>query len=170
MKGIFNRILFVVALFLAAGQVNADGLRVVRSSVFPGMGQLGDDQKVRGLVYMVGEIALLTMTVEEVARSNSYARATEYLKIQYNYFDSTTEQHAITRNKWMEASDKSKQAQLMSLGLAAASAGWWAWNIIDALLFAPAGTDDISVITNIRDNLAVTTDGRQTGLSYRINF
>jgi hypothetical protein len=158
MKGIMRRVAVIAVLMMVVvGQVHADGLRVVRSCIFPGMGQLGDDQKVRGLVYLIGEVGLLSGAIGEIAKSNSYARSTEYFNLQYTYFDSTIEQHSQTRTDWVAAEKKSKDTKLYAMAFAGGAAVWWVWNIVDAMIFAPAAKDN-AYLSDIRDNLVMTTN------------
>ena len=131
-----------VGIFLLAGLLLQQGNaaefdRVFKSAVFPGMGQLGDDQTVKGLSFMGAEVLLITMGTHEWSKWTSYTRDTEYLSVKY-VLDSTYALKRNTHEKWKESYDNSDKAQLMMMGYFAGAGLCYALNILDAVLFPPA--------------------------------
>jgi hypothetical protein len=159
----------VLAAGLAVQVSAAEFGRVVRSVAFPGMGQLGDQQTGRGLLYMVGEIALLSVTVDQIVRKAAYDRATEYDAVRVDLAQ-TYEEKLYYLADWDEMNDKSEQAAMLTYVFGGAAAVWWAWNIVDALLFAPKDKEEAGVYENIRDNTKVAVGRDRAELSYKIDF
>ncbi|MBD3239248.1 MAG: hypothetical protein GF331_01580 [Chitinivibrionales bacterium] len=162
---------FVVGMLVAIMAVAApaaDVGRVLRSSVFPGMGQLGDDQTARGLLYMGGEILLLSLTVDQVVRKAAFDRSTEYLKAE---MDTATvyENKYELEQQWIETIEDSDRAQMLSIAFGASAAVWWAWNIIDAIMFAPKSGDE-ALLRRIKKNTVVSVGLDKAQVSYLIDF
>jgi hypothetical protein len=135
----------IVALLSGSGR-GADLGRTVKSAVFPGMGQLGDGQKLKGLLFMAGEVVLLSMTVDQFTKSRTYAFETDRLRIEYG-FGGTYSQIQSIHSRWNSYYDKAEKARIntaLFLGLAGAC---WGLNIADAILFAPVKQEeDVSLL------------------------
>jgi len=145
-----------------------DGGRLLKSVVFPGMGQLGDDQVFRGLAYMTLETVCLSLMFGEVSKRESFARETEYLQVKYQMADTYEEREAEYVN-WQNAFDKSAASQTMVIVYGGAAGVVWAWNIVDALLFAPKDRES-SLYRTIRENTLVSVTPEKALLSYRVTF
>jgi hypothetical protein len=146
----------------------ADVGRVLRSSVFPGMGQLGDDQTGRGLLYMAGEIALLSLTVDQIVRKAAADRSTEYYKVKVAN-EPNFERMKELEAEWDQAVEDSERAQLLTYVFAGTSLLWWAWNIVDAIVFAPRENEG-ALMHTIRENTVVAVGLDKAQLAYKINF
>ena len=148
----------------------ADAARVVRSVAFPGMGQLGDNQTARGLLYMAGEIALLSMTVDQIVRKAAYDRATEYDSVRVSMATTYEEKDYYTKD-WQDMYDKSGRAATLTYVFGGAAAVWWVWNIVDAIVFAPKHADgEQGALDRIRDNTTVCISRDKAQVSYRFAF
>lgn len=158
--------LLIACLSMSASA--ADVGRVLRSSAFPGMGQLGDGQKARGLLYMSGEILLLSLTVDRIVKKAAYDRETEYLQVKLGLAQSYDEKVELTE-KWQEAYDASGQAAILSYAFAGGAVLLWAWNIIDAVVLAPAASED-ALLQKVKENTTVAVGFDKAQVSYRIDF
>jgi hypothetical protein len=147
----------------------ADAGRVIRSVAFPGMGQLGDNQLGRGVLYMGGEIVLLSFTVDMLVRKAACDRATEYDSVKVNLAQ-TYEEKKKYYDDWVEMNDKSDQAAMLTYVFGGAAAVWWAWNIVDAFLFEPKDKEEAKIYRNIKDNTTVSLRSDKAEISYRITF
>jgi hypothetical protein len=164
-----NSVVGVLMICLAWSAGAADGGRVLRSVVFPGMGQLGDGQTVKGLLYMGGGVALLSMTIGQVASKTASDRDTEYLRVQWDNATSYEEKVEI-REEWDQAIENSERAQLLSLAFGGGAAVWWVWNVLDAAIFAPKKSEDQTLIRRIRDNTLVAVGKDEAQVIYRVSF
>lgn len=126
----------MVVLWVAGGALAADPGRVLKSVVFPGMGQLGDNQTIKGLSFMAAEVVLITVSVGQFSRASAYARETEFREIEYD--TASTYEEKVRRDRFWrdayESNDRSKKMGVMFAGLAVTC---WGLNIFDAILFAP---------------------------------
>jgi hypothetical protein len=136
--------IFLAAVLLLRGSDGADFGRVFKSACFPGMGQLGDDQVIKGLTLMGVEVVALTMATQEWSRYTAYTRETEYLSVKYD-LDSTYALKKKTHEKWGEAYDKSGKANMYMYGYFAAAGVCYLLNLADAVLFPPAARDEAPV-------------------------
>jgi hypothetical protein len=158
----------VVIACMAASVPAADVGRALRSSVFPGMGQLGDDQMGRGLLYMAGEIALLSLTVDQIVKKAAADRSTEYFQVKVanepNY-----ERKKDLESQWDQAIDDSEKSQMLTYVFGGTALLWWAWNIVDAIAFAPRDNEE-ALIRKIKDNTVVAVGLDRAQLAYKIDF
>lgn len=160
--------LWLVAV--APGQSVADDGRVFRSIVFPGMGQLGDGQTVKGLAFMASEVVLLSFTFSELSHSQAYAQETYALKVQYELAGSYEEKKRMGTN-WTNSYNNFNDAQTRLMIFGGLSLACWALNIADALLFAPAETEDeTSLVRSVYQNLAFNGDLSKLNVSYTLSF
>jgi hypothetical protein len=155
-------------LLSAAGASAADPGRVLRSSVWPGMGQLGDGQTVKGLSIMAGEAVLLSLTIANFSKASAYARETEYLSIQYE-IDSTYSARVQTDRAWRETDDAYGRRYGMGIVFGGLAGLWWGLNIVDALFFPPRGEAQAS-LDRIRDNTEVAISPEHAGVRYTVTF
>ena len=130
--------------------------RFVQSLAFPGMGQLGDEQVIKGLSIMGAEVLLLTMTFDQVGKYTAYSRDTRYLKVQFNMAETYDEKVGYYEN-WEDSYSKSQTAWNQIWLYGGLAAGWWVLNLVDALLFAPVAHGPAD--TNGGETSATTTSG-----------
>jgi hypothetical protein len=164
-------VIALVCALLAPAQA-ADKGRIVKSAVFPGMGQLGDGQVVKGLLIMGGEAALLSAMFGQMSRMSSYAFETKRLDVVYRIggeYDSV----ATTYGDWKDAYDRSQKAQTGTIVFGVVAAAWWVLNVVDAWLLAPkkiSNEDENSFLNTMRKNtrVAVTRTGAQ--VTYALEF
>ncbi len=158
----------VLVAIMAMSVPAADVGRVLRSSAFPGMGQLGDNQMGRGLLYMGGEILLLSLTVDQVVRKAALDRSTEYFAVEMDTAVSY-EDKAEIEQRWNEAIEESEQAQTLAIAFGLSAAVWWAWNIVDAIIFDPT-QDEEALLRRIKKNTVVAVGLEKAQVSYHIDF
>jgi hypothetical protein len=168
-----KRVVIVVSLALVLvfqASSFAQSGRVLKSLVFPGMGQLSDGQRLRGLAYMTGEVLLLTMTFSEFSHMESSSRETQVLTIMYDKAATFEEQNTQYSN-WQDAFDKYGRSQLFLIGYAGAAALVWGLNVADAAFFAPKKSDEESLLLRtLRQNLAFSGGADRTKITYTIPF
>jgi hypothetical protein len=169
-RGVVVGALVACLAWTAAGA--DDGGRVLRSVVFPGMGQLGGGQTVKGLLYMGGEAALLSMTISQIAKQAAYARNTHYLNAEMNVArdDKDYEELARLHEEWEQSIEDADRAKLMAVAFGGGAALWWVWNVLDAAIFKPKQTDDLSLMRKIRDNTMVAVGTERAQVAYRFSF
>ncbi|MDD5673653.1 MAG: DUF5683 domain-containing protein [Chitinivibrionales bacterium] len=153
----------LVMLFIVMAHfvIRADENRIIKSIIFPGMGQLGDDQKVRGLGYMAGEGLLLTMLFTEASQLQSHSRETDVLTIRYD-MAVTYEGKIKQYNDWQDAYNKYSTARRNMFIYLGGAVVFWGWNIVDAVMFPPSkSSQESSVVKALKNNLAFagTPDG-----------
>jgi hypothetical protein len=168
-KIVKNTILLLAVSVLAASPVLANE-RMVRSLVFPGMGQLGDGQTGKGLLYMAGEIALLSMTFSSLSEYASQARQTVYDSVQIYNEGGFSEARTQTIENWQESVDNANSARMMTFAFAGASVVWWAWNVVDALIFVPRDTGEMSLYRKVKDNTVVGLSPDGVVVGYTMDF
>lgn len=169
-------ILALCGSLMVAGQVQgADLGRIVKSAVFPGMGQLSDGNgeltsihTVKGLAFMSLEAIALSLTVAEVSKASSYARETAYIKERY-HLSSTYEERLREFNGWQDAFDKSQKSKTMTMAFGGLAAAVWILNVVDVVVFTPSESEQ-SLINGVLDNTVVllNTDGAK--ISYKVHF
>jgi hypothetical protein len=159
----------VLVVALASHALAADVGRVLRSTAFPGMGPLADDQTARGLLYMAGEAVLLSLTINEVTKKAAYDRNTEFLKVDLEHAATYEEKQAILK-QWNTSIDNSSKAQTYTYVFGGAAAAWWVWNIVDALIFAPRNKGAETLYNTIKDNTLVLVGPEKAQVSYRFKF
>jgi hypothetical protein len=159
----------VLVVALASQTLAADVGRVLRSTAFPGMGQLADDQTARGLLYMGGEAVLLSLMFNQIAKKAAYDRNTEFLKVDLDRAATYEEKQAILK-EWNTSIDNSDKASTYTFVFAGAAGAWWIWNIVDALIFAPRNKTEESLYNTIKDNTLVSVGPEKAQVSYRIKF
>ncbi len=160
-----------VILTICAFTIVAQGVdpqRVLQSAVLPGMGQLGDDQTIKGLAFMAGEVTWVTLAVSQFASSNAYARETEYLRIQYTMAEKYAEKQQF-ESHWDEAYQKSKKAKTLGLAFLGGAVAWWGLNIFDAI-FLPPRSSHSRLKDEIEEHLVVALGKDHLGLRYNFEF
>ncbi len=156
-------------LLTAAGAPRAaDAGRVFKSAVWPGMGQLGDGQTLKGLSFMASEVALLSLTIANFSKASAYARETEYLSVQYE-IDTTYSAKKQTDEFWRDADKAYSQRFRMGVVFGGLAGLWWGLNIADAILFPPID-DNRSTLRSIKENTTVRVSQQEAGLSYTVHF
>jgi hypothetical protein len=149
-------VIVMVLLLIAVIQTTAfaDSQRVLKSAIFPGMGQLGDDQRLRGLGYMTGEVLLLSMLFSEFSHVQSSSRETYVLTVRYDMAQTYEEKNRQYHN-WQDAYNKYGDSQIKMIAYIGAAGLLWGWNIADAVLFAPKKSSEESLLEKtFRENLA----------------
>jgi hypothetical protein len=117
------------------------------------MGQLGDDQTIKGLSFMAAEVALISASVGQFAKSAAYARETEYRAIEYD--TAGTYEEKVRRDRfWRDAYDKADKSKKMGVMFAGLAVACWGFNVVDAVLFPPR---DEKEKTGLRKFLRNTT-------------
>jgi hypothetical protein len=176
-KNAVSGILAVLLIVGLAGQAfSGDAGRILRSSVCPGMGQLGDGMgeithpsTIKGLGFLTVEVVCLSMMFSELSHKNSSARETAYLEAEYR-MASTYEQRAETFQNWQEAFDKSGRSNLMMMAYGGAAAVVWGLNIVDIVAFKPKDAGESSIINTIRNNTLLAFNGEKALLKYTVTF
>lgn len=159
----------VVLMTLATQALGADVGRVLRSTAFPGMGQLADEQVGRGLLYMAGEVVLLSLAIDQAVSKSAYDRATVYDSVKMDLAQTFDEKKRYY-DDWQDMIEKSDQAQMLTFVFGGAAAVWWAWNIVDALLFGPDKAEETGLIKSLKDNTVVSVNKDKASLTYRLTF
>jgi hypothetical protein len=172
----FLAVVGVIALAMSSQSLGADAGRIIRSVAFPGMGQLGDGMgelgngyTLKGLCFMTVEVVALSFTVAEAAKSNSYARQTAYLEVDY-HLASRYEDRLQKYNAWQAAFDNSGKSKTMTMVYGGAAAGIWLLNIADVLIFAPKEGASQGMLKAILDNTVATVGADKAQISYRVSF
>lgn len=170
-KKIYNVIAFVVSIGCISQLYSAEVGRVFQSVVFPGMGQLADNQKVWGLGFMGCEAIALSLFIDQVSHSASSARETEILQTRYNTAQ-TYEDKVKQYSDWNDAFDKSSKAKTNGVILGSVAGGIWALNIFHAILFPPAEapSEDESMLNKVNKGLSFKGDLKSVSVAYTINF
>jgi hypothetical protein len=159
----------MVALLRPAYAVDAG--RILKSAAFPGMGQLGDDQVLKGLAFMGGEAFLLSAMFAEVSHQYSYAFDTKRLnvdyKMSYDYVQLQT-----TLSTWQDSYDHAAAARNNALIWGGAAAAWWGLNIVDAILFPPrqTGNAESSLLRQVQEHTLLAVDCQKLSLKYVTDF
>lgn len=147
----------------------ADAGRIFRSAVYPGMGQLGDGQTIKGLGFMGLETILLTLAVTEATRSNAQARNTEYLQVKYQMAETFEERQQQFTN-WQESFDKANQSSTRTMIYGGAAGLVWVLSIADAFLFPPRDDGQASVLEEITNSTLVTVAPGKSQITYQLRF
>jgi len=174
MKRIFA-VVMCMCIF-AVGQANAGDMgRVVKSVVFPGMGQLGDGSgelghasTIKGLAFMSLEAIALSLTVAEVSKASSYARETEYIQVKY-HLATTYEDRLREFNNWQDAYDKSAKSKTMTMAYGGVAAAIWILNVVDIIVFEPKETNQ-SMIRTLLNNTLVSASSDGARIAYKATF
>jgi hypothetical protein len=164
----------LVVLICLAGAIGsapfaAEPGKVLRSAVFPGMGQLGDGQQIKGLSFFTAEVVLLSLSFMQLSKQRALTRETVILNVQYNRAE-TYDKRAEIDSIWRESYDKSDQAQLLSVVFFALSGACWGANIVDALLFQNNESEVLSVIETVGKNTAFSFSKEKAHISYTVDF
>ncbi len=144
--------------------------RTVKSAVFPGMGQLADGQKVKGFAFMAGEIALLSLTIDQFSRSRTYAFQTTVKRDEYQFGGDFEKLQAIQVDwrKYYENAEKARLRASLFLGLSVAC---WGLNLADAMLFPPLRQEDeMSTLQESLSKVSVGFRGSQGLLTFTTEF
>jgi len=169
-KKIVVTIMLVITVLVIPANTYADSGRIIKSLIFPGMGQLGDEQNVRGLSYMTGEVLLLTMFFSQWSNRESSSRETYVLTIRYDKANTFEEKNRQFSN-WQDAFNKYNNTQMSMALYAGGALLLWGWNVADAVLFAPAApVEESSLYKTVKENLALSASLNQTKISYTIPF
>jgi hypothetical protein len=159
------------ALALLRPVYAVDAGRIVKSAAFPGMGQLGDDQVLKGLAFMGGEAVLLSLMFAEVSHQYSFAFDTKRLnvdyKMSYDYQELQT-----TLSTWQDSYDRAAASKNNALIWGGAAAAWWGLNIVDAILFPPrqSGNAESSLLRQVQEHTLLAVDCRRLELRFVTDF
>lgn len=115
----------------------------LRSLVFPGWGQFYDDDKLRGVIISAANIALIATTS---LAFNEYNQSQNALDRAVKNFETamTEENSRIVQERLAEAQDDYDFRKTMIL----VTASFWAYNVLDSILFFSSGRDGIQVKTS----------------------
>ena len=145
----------LMCLLLAGGRAGAENTRLVRSIIFPGMGHLGEGQTSRGLLYMAGEAALLTLTFTNVARHSAYVRRSVYDSVMvFNEGGRAEDRQRILEN-WEQTISNAQRAKTMAGAFGGAAIVWWVWSVVDGILFTPEDAHQVTLYNKIRRSTVV---------------
>lgn len=169
-RNLKNVVVIIGCLMLLATQAGAGNARLVRSAIFPGMGQLGDGQTGRGLLYMGGEAALLTLTFTNVAKHAAYVRKAAYDSVTIFNEGGYAEAYREVMTSWQENNDNASKTKTMAMAFGGAALAWWAWNIVDGFLFTPPQNNELSFIDKIRRNTVVAVGPENASVSCSVDF
>jgi hypothetical protein len=160
-------VMLCISLFKPAAAAESS---LVRSAIFPGIGQLGNGQTAKGLLYMFGEVALLTLTIDNIAKAASTARGTAYDSVSIYHEGGYAVDRTQQINDWQNRADTHDRAKIMALSFGGLAVAWWAWNIVDGIIFVPQDSDEMSLLNKAKRNtmLSVGPDGAQ--IHYSLDF
>jgi hypothetical protein len=149
-----------------------DAQRVLKSAVFPGMGQLGDGQIAEGLGFMAGEAVLLSIMFGQLAKSSAYALETKRDSILY-VMGGDYQDVQRTYRQWDDAYEFSTKSRTNGFIFGGCAVAWWALNVVHAVLFAPSApaSQDEETFRDVifkRTSIALTDKG--AGLVYTMEF
>ncbi|MBD3320891.1 MAG: hypothetical protein GF350_07355 [Chitinivibrionales bacterium] len=164
----FFAILMLIAC-LAVQSTAFDRGRLIKSIAFPGMGQLGDGQTIKGLSFMGAEIVFLTLMFENMSHISSQQIETERLSVLYKMGGDYAEIQKIHR-AWQDAYDKYENSVTYTIGFAGLAALCYGLNIADALLFPPKNPDNVSLVHTIARNTTVAANGTSARITCTIGF
>jgi len=158
---------------MALGASAGDASKWKRSLIFPGVGQFSDNQQAKGLLFMGGEIALLSLAFVSLGDYNSHARQTEYCKVYLdNSFEESDDYNERKRFEelWQESQDKADKAQVRAIAFGGAAVGWWVLNVLDAMIFQNKNADEFSVLEKVKEHTLVSTDFEKTTVTLNVSF
>lgn len=171
MNKIATLVSIAVLFSLGSTQIaRADDSRVLRSMIFPGMGQLSDGQTAKGLLYMVGEVALLTLTIDNISKASSNARGTVYDSVYIYDEPGRVSNRSQQMLEWQKKTDTNQRAKTMALSFGGLALAWWAWNVVDGILFVPKNSDEMSLLKKTADNASLSFGADGAALNYSLEF
>lgn len=144
-----------------------DDSRVLKSIIFPGMGQLGDGQTVKGLSYMTGEVLCLTLFFSQMSKWQSSARQTIIFNDIKGNLDSYSELKQM-QVQWEEAKDKNKKSKVNMFIFGTVAAAFWGLNVADAIYLKPTN-DENTGLSHLK-NTQLSIDSHGATLKYILNF
>jgi hypothetical protein len=163
-------VLFVGVLIFSYQAMAVDGGRVLKSAIFPGMGQLGDDQVAKGLVFMAGEATCLSLMFAAMSQQYSSTFDTKRDSVLYKMgtnYDTLRTLH----QEWQNAYDKANSSRNSMYLYGGLSALCWGLNIVDAIFFAPRARNDESfLLREIKDHTVISFNNQQARFAYRIDL
>lgn len=122
----------------ATRQIVTKKKAVVLSALFPGLGQLSTDQKIKGTLMLVGEISSLAVTL--IANENYNTRRDNFhrLKDEYAVMATGNSRYDLAQQKWDEL--HKTNAELDDLHLTrrifgAVAVGVYIYSLTDILLY-----------------------------------
>lgn len=128
-----------IAAASCPAQPELDRARLLKSALLPGMGQLADGQKIKGLCFMTAQCALLGGAIGFNSRASAHARETEYLKVEYDLADSYDEK-VLLKDEWEQSEDDTHSLRVAGVVLSGLAIACWGLNLLDAALL-PAGKE-----------------------------
>ena len=147
-----------------------DMSRTIKSVIFPGMGQLSDDQVVKGLSFMGLEVVLLSLTFNEYSKVYSYSSETEYLKVKYK-LARTYEDRLKQYNDWNDAYTKHSKSKTNFMIFGALAGACWALNIADAVMFAPKEkASEQALLHELWENTTFSSTIDKTEIVFTVRF
>ena len=107
---------------------------VLRSAVFPGLGQIYVEREFKGYLYTVSEIGLITATAASIILYNQ--AAVNYNSARYEYILQIEENEIIrTRRNMNDRYDEVTRYKDMRDGFIMLAAGFWLWNMLDVYIW-----------------------------------
>jgi len=158
-RAVIHRIFLITICFcvvLPGKGYCQDTQRLVRSAVFPGMGQLGDAQTLKGLAFMTGEVVYISIAVGEYSKSRAFALETRKLKIDFK-MGASFERLVEIHDDWESAYNRSNSARQRVGILIGTAVALWGLNIVDAIMFPPRGNHDDSTVSSLFHNILHNT-------------
>ena len=135
---------------------------VIRSALFPGMGQLYVERKLKGYTYTASEIGLLTAATASIILYNQAVN--NYNSAREEYLQQIKEDEIIrTRNNMNDRYDEVEKYKLMRDAFTALAAGFWVWNIVDVYIWNEPPKQRSSPIYG-------TLESRNGSLSFKITW
>jgi hypothetical protein len=118
---------------------DTDLLRVLKSGVCPGLGQLDDGQTFRGLSYMTGEVAFLFLMFRQLSMEAASAHQTKWLEVEAARVRESDQLFDVLQ-QWEDAHKRTETARNRAYVFGGLAAVVWGINIVDAVLFKPEDT------------------------------
>jgi hypothetical protein len=138
-------------------------------SLGDGMGEISNTSTIKGLSFMVVEVACLSLTFSELSKKNAFARSTDYYKEEYQMAQ-TFEDRDHVYGLWQKAYDDASKSNTMLMAYAGLSAVVWGLNLADIVIFKPKNLDENSLYNTIRKNTTVALGADRTSLTYTLSF
>ncbi|MBD3420773.1 MAG: hypothetical protein GF398_11700 [Chitinivibrionales bacterium] len=166
-----KRTMQIIVLLLCFSTFAAEPGRILRSVAFPGMGQLGDGQEIKGLAFMATEVALVSLFVGSLSNMNSYAFETEKLMVEYSFGGDYNDEIAKNYKDWKDAHgnyDSYKTRSFVFGGLAGAC---WILNVVDAFLLPPPESNEqLSLARAVAQNTHFYINGKSLSVALTCNY
>jgi hypothetical protein len=138
---------------------------ILYSSLFPGIGQIYNDNTYRGILFCLGEIYCI---VNSISFDRKMKKSKDTYESSFERYNRAKSIETIARERTiilaeydnMKKYEKSRNNYIM------AAAGIWLWNVVDALIWKePSTRKDSKLSINFQNDGFIT---QKIGLSYEI--